>query len=121
MSIEVLDLLKVGLQGASDLINQVAWFLAIGQATKWLSLSLPALVLFSVIMKVNKNTKPSDEKTKEVKGVFTIIGWLLFAFTVYTGTHGLGHLLQASLAPSIYVADNLGVLKDITEKTVVGK
>ena len=112
----IIQIINTTAGATSGLITQVAWFLAIGQAANWLSLSFPALLLFTVIMRVKKNTRPSSDEERGKLGVLVLIGWLLFAFTTYTGVKGIAHMAQAGFAPTIYVTDSLGGLQALKLK-----
>jgi hypothetical protein len=105
---QITQILNAASGNLSTLISQVAWFFAIGWAAKWLSFSFPLLMLFSVFMKVKKNM--SDDVHK---GFTSIVGWILLAVSLYTGTRGVAHLLQAGLAPTVYVANESGFLPEL--------
>jgi hypothetical protein len=109
---QIIQLLSATTGNVSTLISQVAWFFAIGWAAKWLSFSFPLLLLFSVFMKVKKQFSSDADK-----GLVSIVGWILLCASLYTGTRGAAHLLQAGLAPTVYVASEAGLLPEIL-KTV---
>lgn len=104
----IFSLVQATIGTASEMISQIAWFFAIGAAAKWLSVSFPLLMLFSVFLKTRKTI---TDETK--RGSVTLATWILLAVTIYTATNGVAHLLQAATAPSIYVADQFGIISDL--------
>lgn len=102
---QLIQVINATANSAGSLLNQVAWFMAVGQAASWLAYSFPLLVMFSVIMRIKKN---QDEDT--TKGGLALVGWTILCITVFTATKGIAHLIQAGMAPSIYVADQIGIL-----------
>lgn len=100
---QVIDIIKATGGTVSELISQAAFFFAIQQASKWLSISLPLLILFSVLLKIAKTNKVSGMSDEKV-GIYVLVAWLAFAGTLFTGVRGVAHLIQAAVSPAIYVA-----------------
>jgi hypothetical protein len=108
----IIQIINATAGATTDLIGQLAWFFSIGAAAKWLSCSLPLLILFGILMKIASTLKAEGKPTETIgKIIFT--AWLLFAGTLYTSVRGVAHIIQASVAPIVYVATEVGSVADI--------
>ncbi len=105
---QVIEIIKATAGSIDSLISQIAFFFAIGQASFWLSFSLPLLIMFSVLQKLAK-TFPSETQ----KGTLVLLAWICFSLTLFTGVRGIAHLAQAAAAPSVYVAAEFGQVGEL--------
>jgi hypothetical protein len=106
----MIEILKTVGAPITELINQVAWFLAIGAASKWLSITFPCLILFSVFIRMG-NSMQQEDKSKE--GELKFLAWILVAVTIYTGVRGTSHVMQAAFAPTVYIATEFKEASDL--------
>jgi hypothetical protein len=106
----IIEIIKA-ISGTTDsLISQIAWFFAIGAAAKWLSFTLPCLLMGSLLLRISKNLA---EKAIHWKPIFSTFGWAFICVTIYTGTKGVAHLAQAAVAPSFYIAAEIGQVDEL--------
>lgn len=110
---QIIEIIKATAGSLDSLIQQVAYFFAIGQAAFWLSFSFPLLIMFSVLQKVAKLFDSVNSR-----GLLVLAAWVCFSLTVFTGVRGLAHIAQAAAAPSIYVASEVGQLQTLLDKAV---
>jgi hypothetical protein len=96
---------------ASQLVTQIAFFFAIKAAASWFSFTLPCLLLFGVLLKIAKTQKTLDGNDSKVGGTI-LAAWIVFSLSLFTGTRGVAHILQAALSPVVYTATEVG---DITQ------
>lgn len=100
----------------SQLITQIAFFFAVQAASQWLSFSLPCLLLFSVLLKIAKSQKSlTNEGASERAGLTVFFAWLFFSASLFTGVRGISHIVQASLAPIVYVTSEIGGIEKLIE------
>ena len=108
---QIIEIVKATAGSIDSLIQQTAYFFAVQASAKWLSVSLPLLILFSITLKVKSTLK--DEINAAKLGMLTLLAWGFFAVTLFTGVRGIAHIVQASLAPSIYAASELGGIEKL--------
>lgn len=115
---QIIQIINATSANVSTLISQVAWFFAIQSAAHWLSFTLPCLLMFSVLLRLAKTSKTMEQV--ETAGRFVLFAWIFFAASLYTGVRGLAHVAQAAVAPTVYVASEIGeigaVVSQITKK-----
>ena len=109
---QIIEIVKATSGTLDSLVSQTAYFFAIGAASKWLSFSLPLLVLFGIFLRVASTLKASGSKPETV-GLLVIASWVLFSLTLFTGVKGVSHIVQAAVAPSIYVATEFGEVAEV--------
>jgi hypothetical protein len=111
----IIQVINATAGATGNLLNQLAWFFSVGAAAKWLSCSLPLLILFGILMKIAVTLKAEGKPTETV-GKVVFVAWVLFAGTLYTGVRGVAHILQASLAPLVYVASEVGSVTELIKE-----
>jgi hypothetical protein len=116
---QIIEIVGAASGSVSELLSQLAWFFSVQAAAKWLSISLPLLILFGVLMKVATTLKVTGADAGKV-GIAIFTAWVFFAGTLFTGVRGLAHVVQAFTAPAVYVLSEVG---DISEaiKSIKGK
>jgi hypothetical protein len=116
---QIIEVIKATSGTLDSLISQFAYFFAIQAASKWLAVTLPLLIVFGIMLRIAATFK-AEGSSHQTVGSIVLVAWMLFAVTLYTGVRGVSHILQAAMAPSIYVASEMGdlsqVLKLITKK-----
>lgn len=116
---QIIEVIKATAGTLDSLISQFAYFFAIQAASKWFAVSLPLLILFGIMLKLASTFKAAGSSAQTV-GSMVLAAWVLFAITLYSSVRGASHILQAAMAPSIYVASEMGdisqVLKLIPKK-----
>lgn len=100
---QIIEIVKATAGSLDSLISQTAWFFAIKASAHWLSIGVPLLVLFGVILRVASTLKVSGASAEKI-GYYILTAWLVFAGSLYSTVNGLAPLLQAAVSPSIYVA-----------------
>jgi hypothetical protein len=110
---QIIEIIKATAGTASDLVNQLAWFFALGAASRWFAYSLPLLILFGVLLRIAATLKADGAQSGTI-GKVIFFAWVLFGATLYSSTRGFGHILQAAFAPTIYLAIETGVLDALT-------
>lgn len=115
-SATIIEIVKASSGSIDNLISQTAWYFAVQAAARWFSVTLPLLILFGIFLKVSQTLKVAASKP-EVVGALVITAWVLFAATLFTGVRGLAHVVQAAVAPSIYVASEVGGIVELLKAT----
>ncbi len=111
----IIQIINATAGATGNLINQLAWFFSIGAAAKWLSCTLPLLILFGILIKIASTLK-AEGKPTELVGKVIFVAWVLFAGTLYTGVRGVAHIMQAAVAPMVYVASEVGSISDVIKE-----
>lgn len=104
---QIIEVIKATSGTLDSLISQFAYFFAIQAASKWFAVTLPLLILFGIILRLASTFKAAGSSEQTV-GTMILTAWVLFAITLYSGVRGISHVLQAAVAPSIYVASEAG-------------
>jgi hypothetical protein len=104
----IIQIVSAAAASTGQLVTQLAWFFSIQAAAGWLSISLPLLIIFGVLMKAAATLKAQDSNNHMAVGKLIIIAWIVFAGTIFTGVRGMAHVVQAAFAPTIYVMSEVG-------------
>ena len=110
----IISIIKATAGSLDSLISQVAWMLAVQAAAHYLSVTLPLVLVGSILLRLAATEKGLGNHAKA--GSFILAAWVLFAGSLFTGVRGVAPLAQAALSPSVYVAMEAGdILKLIKE------
>lgn len=116
---QIIEIIKATAGSVDHLITQLAFFMAITAAAHWLSFTLPLLLVGGIFLRISKSEAALPNGNTAVSGSLIIVAWLGFGLAIFTGVRGVAPVLQAALAPSIYVATEVGgvdKLKELMEK-----
>lgn len=109
---QIIEVVKATAGSLDSLISQFAYFFAIQAASKWLSITLPLLILFGILLRLASTFKVNGS-SHQTAGTFVLVAWIMFAATLFTGVRGVAHIVQAAMAPSIYVASEIGGVDEL--------
>ncbi len=114
MSVEsIISIINATGDTVSHIIFQVAMFFAIQQASTWLSITFPCLLLYGLFLRIAGGAATSESPLVGLK----VAAYILLAVTLFTGVRGASHILQAAVSPSVYVASEIGAIDKIIQGT----
>lgn len=111
---QIIEVVKATAGSLDSLISQTAWFFAIKSSAHFLSIGIPLLVLFGIMLRIAATIKVQGASAEKV-GSIIFGAWLIFGISLWSTVNGLAPLLQAATAPSVYVASEIGGLEKLLE------